>query len=599
MIRLASLLTIILVYNFLLVVVLKEKFGKCLPASFIILSFELFVCSIIGSIYYLKYLVGLSLIICAVSLLWKRKLISNDAVKNYFNISLIVFVLLFVFICLRTKNIYLSNIDDLHYYSRLVKDVMRNGVVYTDTLKTTVNPGFYPPFCVFLQSAFCVILGGYSEPNLIFSMVLFSISFFMILFDRLEYKLKDIIKGLIILSIVFVVTLSIQQNRTMSQQIYIYNSIYNDWLISIIAAYIYYLVFSKNTNLPIVVVTGTALCLIKPHSLPLYLLAIFSYVIKEFFYNHKNVKELIKPILILLIPLLVYALVDIYKGSFSGRSMLDASVSALNGASAGKNRNLASELLVNYSKALIFEPVMSKPFEMSYAFIVVIQTALLGLISRKYKLDVIISYVLGAIGYAVMLYFTFLSRGTGEGLGLVMYGRYMQTYTYIGMLLIMYLLIEYRDKLYIYIAFLLGSILFVDSDSIKYINPFEKIEIFKENERKELQYYFDTQYKNEKMIVLNSTNINYYALIENIIDTRGDNVQYIAGSPKDLQTYLKEFIKACNKNELLLIGDYDDLFDNNVWKKITNQPCYNSSLYKILKNKDGTIDFELLYIWGK
>ena len=84
----------------------------------------------------------------------------------------------------------------------------------------------------------------------------------------------------------------------------------------------------------------------------------------------------------------------------------------------------------------------------------------------------------------------------------------------------------------------------------------------------------------------------YKNLIRFTADEKGENISFYQLT-KD--TPIEEFINLLKENELLYIGDYDDIF-MPFWEELTDLPPYNNSLYRIINNNHD-IEFELIYTW--
>ena len=115
---------------------------------------------------------------------------------------------------------------------------------------------------------------------------------------------------------------------------------------------------------------------------------------------------------------------------------------------------------------------------------------------------------------------------------------------------------------------------------------------FRESEIAKLDNYFETEYNYQSLLVINQTDMAYKNLIRFTADEKGENISFYQLT-KD--TPIEEFIGLLKENELLYIGDYDDIF-MPFWEELTDLPPYNNSLYRIINNNHD-IEFELIYTW--
>lgn len=100
----------------------------------------------------------------------------------------------------------------------------------------------------------------------------------------------------------------------------------------------------------------------------------------------------------------------------------------------------------------------------------------------------------------------------------------------------------------------------------------------------EIQPWIDNEYDFQPLIVLNSTDMAYKTLLKYSFDVKSKNITFYQPL-KDLD----DFKATLDKNEMIFIADYDMKFYDEYWSKLTSDPVYNNTLYKIKKMEKNII----------
>lgn len=594
MFRLFFSLATLLYISFFLSYLLKASFSKTISASYLVLAFIVMFSSYFGKISYFKYGLLFFFLVSFIYLIlnFKKRDLMQE-LKVFFKPSIIVFVLLYIYIYFNSANMQLSNTDDLGYWASSTRDVLRNDVWFGKEAYFTFSV-IYPPLTNFIQIAFSKMLGYYCDRHIIFGMSTFSMSFIFPFFEKYEFKKKDIVKIFLTTIICIFVLLSIQDNHWMNGKTYIFNSVYVDWVLGLELAFSFYLIAdfynNKTANIALLALVNTAMALTKQLGLAFVLLDSVTLLVKLIIDKKINKKILIRIFSFFLVGTIVYYSWTFYSSS---AKYVSTSISILNEATNSVvGDTLKIQTAKNFIRACIFEPIIKHPFNMSYLFITIFVSLILFIIikvrDKNNRGDYVlpIFYFLGSLGYAlaIMLSYMFLF-GYPEGVTLAMFGRYMQTYTYAGYLVILYLIflksIEFSKTIILAIL----AFFFVEPLSIDTFIYQKERHYLKEEETEKMAYYFECIYDNKPMLVVNQTDMHYQAKIKYIADTKTKNMRFMIVG-KDISD--ENFKDLFNNYDWLLIGDYDNTF-YKLWQKISDTALYNSTLYKIEHTENGNI----------
>lgn len=237
MFRMFVVLTIILLISLFTTIVFDIKVGRSLPITYFLLTIMMWFCSFFERLSLFKYVLFLFIFIYfAISLSFVKK--RPNSIKNFMRPSLIVFVIVFCFLYVALQKVYLTNTDDLFFWGLRLKDMQATDAMYSKTLYMQTGNSSYPPFPFLLEMSFIKLFGEFNQSYSILGASTFALSFFMPLFDNQSFKnRKDFFKVGISLFLVAIVSFCVQANKSMIDNIFIYNSLYVDWVIAIQLAY--------------------------------------------------------------------------------------------------------------------------------------------------------------------------------------------------------------------------------------------------------------------------------------------------------------------------------------------------------------------------
>lgn len=605
MIRLFVTLGIILYFDLFFVVALKIKFGKALPLSYVSLVLLFFGCSFFRNLSLIKYAVVLTAILVGIYYFYlykNNKLNLKENLNNFFRPSMVVFALFFLYLSLVLSNRGLFNIDDFLHWGAMVKDIIRNNELYPIDKFVLVPPGTYPPFTTLLEGLFNKFLGGYNESSSLLALSSFMFSYFLQFLDRYEFKKEDILKTVITFFTLIALTLSIQLADQMFYRTFFYNCTYVDWTLAVVLASAMFNLTKyegKAYDYLNVIYSIVVLLLTKQIGVALALLVFASFIIV--FVLHKKIG--IKKILFTIISILAIITIFFWSwqsfiGVITDSNLLSDIYHVVNNAF---NMTLLTQeqinIFNNFVVALFAKPLILHPIKMSYILIICVVFALLYILGKikNEKNTKIISlfYLLGGLGYAfaMMLFYVFILGGK-EGDSFVMFGRYMQTYTYCGFLLVFWVLINKTINIKSILLVLALSILFIEPLSLESLVYNPNYEKFRSEEINDISSWIENEYDNQPLVVINSTDMAYKTLLKYTFDSKGENVTFYQALDG-----LEDFKKVLDENEMIFIAEFDELFFNNCWNKITDSVLYNCTLYKINKIDNDNYEFEMIYTW--
>lgn len=602
-------LSILIIISYFICDVFDTTFGKSIPFAYVIITLVQYISAILGKLSYYKYLILLLCIFILLFIVFKHKNSLSSIFKNkkFFSVSLVIFILLFTYLYFALSNVYLSNIDDIGYWGSRLKDMFNYDKLYETSKYTIFGGRGYPPFTHLLEFAFLKLLGSFKEPYMIIALSSFSCSFFMPLFDRFTFKLEDILKATMQLIFIIALLLCVSLNPTNHNPSYIFNSIYVDWLLSIALMYAFYSIYhfrhDKIFDYINIGMASFVLIFTKQIGFALFILVITTLLFKLIISKEVNHKSFLHYfILCIIIPFSIYYSWILYANHIFNPSSINYSIAnSIPVGSTFVSQSFTEDGILLFSKffrAIFTETIMSHPINLSYFIIILSISVFLILFGVFCKEDksfyaIPVFFFLGSIGYALGILLSYISIFS-DGHSLPLYGRYMQTYTFFGFLLIFVLIYEKINSKKLMLALTIFSFNFVNLDSVDYIIYNKNREMYKSKERTGIGNWINNEYNYQNIIVVNQTDMVYFSLLKNLFGEKGMNVTYIQSVDSESKT---SFINLLKENEFILIGDSDDRF-NNLWNEITNIPPYNSTLYKISINEND-IALEMVYTWDE
>lgn len=582
----------------LLTILFKKKFEIVTPISMIIGTFLLYAFGFINKIsygYYLSWVFVAAFWIIIVYWLIKKRDKLKEFISNYFTIGFIVFLIVFVYICLLYRLQGYSYCDEFTHWGPMVIATLKTNGFYAQPQEWLNFHQDYPPFFTLLEVLFCGFNKfAYHEQTVYTALHLFMMSCFLPLFSKFDIKnKKDYLKAFICLICIILIGLTISKTSTASDYAYVYSSIYVDWALGLFTAYSLFMVFKENEwkvfGYFFLTIYLSALLIMKQMGICLYLLVLFYAFIKLTYIDKKmTVKRLIVGIITFVaIPMCFYLswkhIINIYDltGQFviSDFKFKDV-INIIKGNTEYEWKTVA---FYNFKEALLNRKLILHPYGTTYPLMAIILTATICLLYRNMNGYFIGgTYLLGAIGYALaMMLLYILAFDSYEAPALASFDRYMLTYIFAGNSLTMLVCLDKLDeKIYKYLVTLGIICLFVDFDSISNVIP--KTTVSEDNTMNVLvvQQFGDQEYHREN---LNGIKMNF-DIIE-FAESPG------SGSTRSQYFTVDEWKEKLLEYDLMYIDGYDDIFYKTYWEPLEQDDdfyLFNGWLYSI-KDDNGKI----------
>ena len=496
MLILSPILYFILANGFF-VFVTKKSFGKCLPLTFMIVAFSYYFSQFIFLTFKFGFILNLLFAFLFIFINIK-KLLKKENLKefknNYFSKGFLAFIIFYFFITLFYFNRAFTTWDEYSHWGYMIKGMLKYDSFYTECL-LDLNHRDYPPIIQLFELFYINLTGAFKESTLTSSIHLLSISFFLpaVCDSKLENKkIKKIFIPIAVTLIVFFSILFFDGHE-------IINTVYIDYLIAIIVAYLLYLVLFEeklysNFFLVNLAIGLSFLVLTKQIAICFYLMILFLYfglliikkqLFKRFTKNHFfNLLKII--CLLVIIPLFVFMLWNNYIDNFDLYQQFDVSDIKLfdffNILLGRSGETWQKETFVNFVEAFFNKTITTSYIKFSYlqAFILVILLLLVICFLFKKKIVIkdfkflLLTLIIGFFGYAFVMMLTYVfCFGEREGVALASFDRYMVTYILIGICLVIMIFIKFNDKKQLskYAFLIMALILIQNSNNLVYMVP--------------------------------------------------------------------------------------------------------------------------------
>lgn len=444
----------------LIVYISKNTFGKCIPITIFLTSFVYFFSQVIFKTFKVGLIINLLFpILFFVIILIKRK--NKEEIKqfksNFLSNGFYAFITIFVLIFIFDYNRHFSMWDEFSHWGVMVKEMIRTDNFYSSKLSTLMVHKDYPPIIQLFELFYSTISGGYSEAYVIRAVHLLEFCLlipFIESINKNKNKKNVMLKTFLITFIMFLTILFFDQHNVI-------NSIYVDYSMAIIVAYIISIIIFENNllsnfNLINLGLGISFLLLTKQIALVFYLMILFFYVIncfikRKYLNNYKNILSIIKVIFILLIvPLSIWKGWNMYVENLNVEQQFkfsDIKLSKIKGIIYdGEGESWQYHAAHNYIDTIqTGNMTSSKEFKLSYFQCMILTMILIyfvycygkELFTKKQCSLLQITLFIGYIGYAfVMLVMYMFSFGDVEGPNLASFDRYMPTYIILCLVLI-------------------------------------------------------------------------------------------------------------------------------------------------------------------
>ncbi len=423
------LLILLLLLNLTTVILFKKKFGESLiitlfiPAFFLYFSQFIFKTFNYGMIFTYLYAL-LSIIILIIH--YGDKKFYKDVRENYFTNGLYSFIIIFLLFTVYDLKRNFSHWDEWSHWGEMLKEMLRIDNFYSVSDSVLQAHKDYPPILQLYELFVLKVINVYKEPYVIFSLHLLEASMFIpFIVDKIDSKVKSVVVPIIITMSFLLLTLLFDQHG-------IINSIYNDYFMALIVAYVLSYIFIIDDYFSMFTVLNiclgsSILLLTKQIGLTLYMMILFMYILCVVLRHKKQLmkKELLIKILrslfvIIAIPLCMWFSWHIFvkKLELVGQFELgDIKVGQLYNVSIGKGTySYQTESYNNYISAIKTFNLTTSYIQLTYFQAIILLLTIIyyirnidkKLISENKRITLITTLVIGAFGYAFVMLCTYV-----------------------------------------------------------------------------------------------------------------------------------------------------------------------------------------------
>ena len=463
----------IILFTYSLTVIFKNKFEHNLVLTFVISALTLYMSLFVFHTIYVGLVINILFCLVFPIYLIKNKYTFKDIKDKYLTNSVIGFITVYIFIYLYDLNRFYTRWDELSHWGKMVKEIIRLDDFYSVSQSHLLVHKDYPPIFSLMETFFTLISGGFKETYLIRcihlfegSIVVSAINYFK---ERKSYNV--VIKTLLSLAIVYIVTL------LFDSEVFI-NSIYIDYPLAAIVAYILFIIFRSNKisyNLIIKIgLFSTFILLAKQVSIAFFLMIIFMLLIKMIL-NRKSIdlkKVLITILMVLIIPVASFFTWNMYKNNMNTVAQFKTSdikitevKSIMN--NSGEN-SWQHEASTNYLNALFNKNMSSSYLKITFIGTAIVMLLLVFIVYnntkdkvKKSDMYILLStIIIGYIGYTILMYLLYVFNfGPVEGPAIASFDRYMSTYVLICLYILLFILFYYKNIKFRYLLLILVAVM--------------------------------------------------------------------------------------------------------------------------------------------
>ena len=621
-----------LLLNSLMVLVTKRQFGKCLPLTFMMSAFVLYMSQSIfktfGIGFYLLIALSIIPIVIFTFLLIKRKKYENilkEFKTNYFDRGLVAFTVVYVFFTILDFARKFTNWDEFSHWGVMIKEMLRNDKFYSDGISTLMVHKDYPPIIQIFELLWTKVCTAYNEASIMKCLHIFEFSLFipaLYSINNNKEKSKFVIfktLGLIIIAYLSMLVFDAHE---------VINTIYTDFIMAILLAYILYTIISEKDKLSYFAIFSVSLplcflVLTKQMGIPFFLISVLAYGIDLLFDMKKNkdkyknekrkvFKFVLIFICIIVIPLILWKSWGMYVEKLELEQQFKLSdikifdlPKILKGETGEQWQTISGNKFIG---AVFTKNITTSNIEISFIqatgilllFYIVFFIINKDNYSKGQKISIIVSIIIGAIGYTfVMLNMYVFSFGPREGPGLASFERYMDTYVIFMISLLLMMIFNkseekssWKSVLLILAGILLighpGQLLKLKPDLVademnEYELDAEKIKNVVEDDA-----YVYILGVNEEM--MREYLVKYYA---NPITTNIENYKFDTSDEVNPQNYVENIKDYILKYKYLYLKAVNEDFINKYGFLFKDNKIKEEGIYKI-NNLNNQIQFELI-----
>lgn len=574
---------------------LNKRFGKVLPLTFIGAALVMYFSGLCGDLRYGFWLLLFSPVVLLL-LGFARRESLRKGLQNFVCIDLFCFLLLYVYLSLYHRQTVFSLWDEYMHWGPMVKEMGRLHQFYTVEASTLLTHKDYPPLIPGFELFWCYLSGSFAEACIFRGLAIFSATFFLPFMEKKKGTKLDIFSPLVIF-LLFVLLNTIAFKELGSA----FTTIYLDYFMAAYVAYAVFLCFCYEESTFAdgqLIIVLSSLLLVKQMGITFYALAVLTLVGKCLLCKKSGKKILSLLFCIVAFSLLCNGSWSLYKSQFTLSAQFSLRQIALGdffGILFGQGTPLQQEVLQHFVHRIFKGNLLQiDPFPSSYFILVGFCAFVLFFYDRKktstkkYLLSG--AYILGSLVYSLAMLLLYLfSFDSFESVQLASFDRYMNSYIYFGVALMVmratYSFSKAGDlrKPLILIILLLGlanshiAQAFIGSANTNYLQ--------KENYQTALKKIKQDTLPNTKTLIVSQFQDDIVWILRYFYPDRRFEVISLGKEKYEKDVYsrnlsLAKWQEKLQEYDYIYIYFSDEAFYQDYWKPLTKTDLWNEYTYR-------------------
>lgn len=500
--------------------------------------------------------------------------------------------LLFLFVNWFHSNSAIIEWDEITFWSPIVRQMFNTNKLYYISGSAFQASATYPPFIQLFELLFCYLAGVFEEKYLYRALSVFSIALFCIVFDNKKIKsVNNIIETILFCSsVVFLNVVHFVTEHTIGGGFttFFETILVDQWIATLCAVSLFIIITKKafdSIDTLLLVMLFSALTLSKQAGIPLFLMGLFLLIFKIII-NKNNKKNILY---LTTIPVIMIKIWN-WMVSINRQSEINSLIPTI---SNNADKSYWKTSIDNFIYSIFHSPMIKiGELKITYfplCFIALMLITIYLFIEKKRSNEIILSiitYIIGCVGWTMMMEYLYLTVfGSYEGVVLALFERYINTYTYMSLALVMMLYSNLSNNgISIKLFIMLGLLILTNGTNLKLLNPKNRYNYKEDIKNKELFSQIDKYINNEKVLVLSQTR-DYFIEIYlkylypqkhfefvSVNANEYDNKHYLNLTPEQWKLYYQNF-------DYIYLYNTDERFYKEFWKNIEKEDLLNDRLY--------------------
>ncbi len=435
--------------------IVNIKLLKLLPISIVVSILIFYVLCIFLNIDYAFLILNIIIFIFFIYFLYKLFLKKDkDLLKIIKDKDNLWIMILYVFVIFINFNKGFNGWDDYSHWGVMVKESLRLNKLYSVNESMLTIHKDYPPLQTLYQIIWVKLCNGYSEAYLLRASLFLSLSFLVSFIEK--NKLINIV--IVLITSCFFKEISFLM----------YQTIYTDPILAISIAYCIIILVNEKNNI-IKIISLIFLIMIKQIGFVFFVLCLAIYFFNKLLNKNKiNISD----ILLVVLPCIFYKSWGIYISQFLMPKQFEVGLKEI--VNFYKVFYLPKDTWQYISATNYLNSVFHRNIFLNFSYItslLIISILIFILYIKDRKKSILLAgfYIIGGIGYGLLMLILYTtSFGPFEGVILASFERYLTTYLFVGIILIMFELFN-MDFKYKVVYIILG--IFISSSNLINLKP--------------------------------------------------------------------------------------------------------------------------------